>query len=180
MEIGSIEKESAKRLHLNFNKEILDRSQSKDLTAALAEWKYESTDDVGEKWENLEFNCVCGKRIRYLYNFVNRVTGNGAQVGSCCMKRFGINVDFSTQIRYLTSAKYLAKDEKSKKFVGDLIDQFARYKKRFKITSKQLNWLEAITGRKWRWHNIRSSRAQDRIKIFIIDNKNIGNEQLVR
>lgn len=180
METDSGEEESAKWLHLNFNKEILARSQSKDLMAALAELKYESTDDSGEKWEALEVRCICGKRIRYVYNFVNQFTKNGAQVGSCCMKRLGINIDFSTQIRYLTSAGYLAKDERSKKFVGDLIQQFTNYKKRFKITSKQQHWLESITGQEWKWRNIRLSHAHSHVPIFIIDNKNLESDQVAQ
>lgn len=148
--------ENAKQLSINFGKEVISLSQSKNLTAALAEWDLEWIDDIGLDWEHLENFCACGNHIRYINNYYNRLNSHRIQAGSCCSKRFGLYVDFSTKLKYFISAIYLArgkKDNPSENFAQNLLKIYNSYthKGRFKITEKPKNWLEKITGHKWQW-----------------------------
>ena len=69
--------------NIKFNKRLVDVSESKDLNEAKKEWEF----FVKEKCDKNKI-CICGKKIKNVQYFFNKMNGNIICCGTKCCKNF--------------------------------------------------------------------------------------------
>lgn len=69
---------------------VLENSKSKRWQTAVTEWVLDYTDET-EKFG--DENCDCGHPIKYLYYITNMKNNKELLVGSCCINKFGKNIN---------------------------------------------------------------------------------------
>jgi hypothetical protein len=129
-----------------FKEVLLANSVSVDYKEAIEEWI-----SHGEHFKMSNY-CICEHEIINNYIVTNSLNNNQLTIGSCCIKRFGIKQEHynSSRLNYLQLALSKAKDDRSKSFVNQMIDNLGKYEY-FRISRKQIKWLEDISGVHYRW-----------------------------
>lgn len=114
---------------IQFNKNLLFHSESKDLNTALKEWKLLY---VTEK----ENNCICGHQIIKNCIFENKYNYSKITIGSTCVKKF-FGLDYSDQfdIKNLMSKysvrllNYCLEEKIINQFEYNFLDNLPKFKK---------------------------------------------------
>ncbi len=94
--------------------------------------------------------CICGTRIKYIFQYRHKTSNDLISLGSKCANRMGDPISWKTPADYLALAHRLAFFEKEREFVTSLIMKLTRYPNLI-ISHNQKIWLEDIVGLRWKW-----------------------------
>lgn len=129
-----------------FANALIANSISSDYDEALSEWVYQG--EISKKPNN----CICGHPIMQNLIVINRISKAELVIGNCCIRKFGVKREHynKSRIEYLRYAWGKAKTRAERDFLKSLADAIKRYK-HFRLSIKQKEWLERITGVPYRW-----------------------------
>lgn len=135
-----------------FNKNVIDKSESKNLVEALEGEFIEA--EYHRVQEDEDMQCACGKQLKvgwkvyYLWNVKNR---QYLLVGSCCIHKCPSLHHWNSKEEYLYNALKMARNAKEEEFVQQQINKLTKWGSSLIISSGTAKWLGDITGKEWRW-----------------------------
>lgn len=129
-----------------FSTVLVAASVASNYDDAIKEWVYQ-----GDVRDRPGF-CICTHPIVRNCIVRNKHTGEELIIGNCCIKKFGVEREHFNRSRrnYLVFAWQKAKTPREKEFVKRMGLRLKRYGS-LKMTDNQKAYLEAITGKPYRW-----------------------------
>ena len=100
-----------------------------------------------------------------MFGITNSKNNNKVTIGSCCCRRFGINISWRSKADYLRNAILMAQNDWERNFAKTILDEIPRWSSRLIISKKRKDILERITGRLWKgktWEDLGYSYNTDK------------------
>jgi hypothetical protein len=142
-----------------FKEELIKHSHAKDYDKAIKEWVFDGDISEGEPF------CICGHPITKNMLVRNNLNAEQLVVGNCCIKKFNIEREHYNKSRldYLRYAYRRTKNDKERQFLIELADRLKRKildgnGEILYLSQRQVNWLEQISGKKYRWNTTKNFR----------------------
>lgn len=129
---------------------IVERSHAKHWADARLEWKNAGFHVViGDVLDE----CICGEKIRYVYTIHNAVNDCTADVGRCCIKRFGEDSPLVTKDTMMACLNRIYQDNER----GQNLELYKYIRDHNIFTPRELNFVYStmrkanLTRRQMQW-----------------------------